>query len=253
MSEVATPDTSMHANLDAMLSRAAAKDRVHIQRHLTGTDAEPDPSHGALWRRLADKLASLAPLPIQTAGHSGVLFFVPDGKYRMQLFALEDQNDGRVVVYLPDILQQAINKKIIKPSEGNDEFPIVGAVRNTLHVELLDSQNTPEPPTHVKNMLGWNRKAMRVTLPAVGSDGSRIDAAEALCLLAVKLREAAQPPKPAAPEVPVAKPIPGKAAPEKAEKHAVEKLTAEKPAKAAKPAKPTTAPSRKTAVKRRTA
>lgn len=256
MSEAPVQDHSQLSDLDAMLARAAAKDRMHIQRHLTNADAEPDPSHAALWRRLATKLTSLAPLPVQTAGHAGILFFVPDGKYRMQMFALEDQNDGRIAVYVPDVLQDAINKKILRPTEENDEYPIVGSLRMTLHVELLDAANTPEPATHVKNMLGWNRKALRVTLPALGADGPRIDAAEALCMLAIKLREAATAAKAAAP-APAAKPALGRAT---AEKSTAEKsAAADRSAKAAKEsanapkAGSTARGTRKEGIKRRTA
>lgn len=256
MSETAAQDQTQATDLDGMLARAAAKDRMHIQRHLTNADAEADPSHAALWRRLATKLTSFAPLPVQTAGHAGVLFFVPDGKYRMQMFALEDQNDGRIAVYVPDILQEAINKKILKPTEENDEYPIVGSLRTTLHVELLDASNTPEPATHVKNMLGWNRKALRVTLPAIGADGPRIDAAEALCTLAIKLREAATAAKAAAP-APAAKAAPGKAP---AEKTVAEKSASDKSDKSAKATASTgakagsaTRPQRKDNIKRRTA
>jgi hypothetical protein len=182
---------------DGMLARAAAKDRTHIQRHLAACDAEADPAHAALWRRLATAMFNLAPLPIQTAGHSAVLFFVPDGKYRMQMFALEDQSDGRIAVYLPDVLNDAIRTKILKKGDAPDEYAIVGSLRNTVHVEALDSQNTPEPATHVKNMLGWNRKSLRVTLPALAADGPRVEAAEALMMLAARLRAAATQPKPA--------------------------------------------------------
>jgi len=257
MSEAPAQEQSQQSDLDGMLARAAAKDRMHIQRHLTNADAEPDASHAALWRRLATKLTSMAPLPVQTAGHAGVLFFVPDGKYRMQMFALEDQNDGRVAVYVPDVLQDAINKKILKPTEENDEYPIVGSPRVTLHVELLDAANTPEPATHVKNMLGWNRKALRVTLPAIGADGPRIDAAEALCMLAIKLREAATAAKAAAPAPATAKATPGKAP---AEKVAEKSSTSDKSDKSAKVTSGTggkagsaTRPQRKDAIKRRTA
>jgi hypothetical protein len=38
----------------------------------------------------------------------------------------------------------------------------------------------------VKNMLGWNRKSLRVTLPIIGSDRARMQAVEALCQLAAK-------------------------------------------------------------------
>jgi hypothetical protein len=202
MPDVAAPaENSESAALGELLARAAAKDRTHIQRHLAAADAEPDASHAALWRRLAGFLHTLAPLPVQTVGHSAVMFFVPDGKYRMQMFSLEDQSDGRISLYLPDILDQAIQKKIVRKSDAHGEYSIVGSLRNSVRIDSLDSQNTPEPAAHVKNMLGWNRKALRVILPALAAEGPRVDAAEALCNLAIKLRSAAQA-KTAAPATP---------------------------------------------------
>lgn len=187
MPEVVTPEVySNQTALDAVLAKTGAKDRTHIQRHLTAADAEPDPAHAALWRKLADLLASLAPLPVQAVGHTAVMFFVPDGKYRMQAFALEDQSDGRIALYLPDILAEAVRKKILKKAAEPEEYSVVGSLRSTLHVEALDAQNTPEPPTHVKNMLGWNRKSLRITLPIIGTDRARLAAVEALCNLAGK-------------------------------------------------------------------
>jgi hypothetical protein len=212
MPDVAVPaENSESAALGELLARAAAKDRTHIQRHLAAADAEPDASHATLWRRLAGFLHTLAPLPVQTVGHSAVMFFVPDGKYRMQMFSLEDQSDGRISLYLPDILDQAIQKKIVRKGDVPGEFSIVGSLRNSLRIDSLDSQNTPEPAAHVKNMLGWNRKALRVILPALAAEGPRVDATENLCNLAIKLRAASQA-KVAVPAAAVAKPTPAVAA-----------------------------------------
>jgi len=197
MPDLAAPEeSSVQTPLDALVARAGAKDRTHIQRHLAACDAEPDPAHGALWRRLAGTLSSLAPLPVQTAGHTAVLFFVPDGKYRMQVFSLEDSGEGRLAIYMPDILAEALRKKLLKKTGDAGEYAI--SARATLHVEALDSQNTPEPAAHIKNMLGWNRKALRVTLPLVTADGPKVEAAEALCELAAK-QWGTPPARPAAP------------------------------------------------------
>jgi hypothetical protein len=186
MPDLAAPESSSQTALDAVLAKTGAKDRTHIQRHLAAADAEPDPAHANLWRKLAELLASLAPLPVQAVGHTAVMFFVPDGKYRMQAFALEDQSDGRIAVYLPDILADAVKKKILKKADEPSQYAIVGSLRSTLYVEALDAQNTPEPPTHVKNMLGWNRKSLRITLPVIGTDRPRLQAIEALANLAAK-------------------------------------------------------------------
>jgi hypothetical protein len=156
------------ADMETFLTGLAGKDRSNIEKHLAACDAEPDPTHGKLWRRLAVGLRRLAPLPVQTVGQHAVQFFIADGKYRMQVFALEDGRDGRLMVYLPDILAEAEK---------------VGAPVGVLKPEALDANNTPNPSPHIKHMLGWNRKAVRLTLLTRASP-QQIAAAETLCALA---------------------------------------------------------------------
>ena len=209
-------------DLDSLLTGLAAKDRSNIEKHLAACDAEPSPAHAKIWRRLAVALRKLAPLPVQTAGQHAVQFFIPDGKYRMQVFALEDGNNGQLMIYLPDVLADAqksglLSKRGAKaPAEvaagadgsgsgsgasastssgpgatttvggaGVQEFAIRGGKGTALRLEALDASNTPNPAAHVKNMLGWNRKALRVSLLTV-SPAEQIAAAEALCALAAK-------------------------------------------------------------------
>jgi hypothetical protein len=198
---------------EAFLSGIGNKDRQNIQRHLTAVDAEAGPAHGRLWRRLAVTLRKLAPLAVQTVAQQAVQFFVADGKYRMQVFTLEDKRDGMLQVYLPDVLDAAFRAKILakpskraatastrsKPSNGIPlggpldapagviavEYPITAKAGESLRIEALDNHNSPEPPPHVRHMLGWNRKALRITLSANGSP-AQAAAVEALCELAAK-------------------------------------------------------------------
>jgi hypothetical protein len=197
---------------EAFLSGIGNKDRQNIQRHLAAVDAEAGPAHGRLWRRLAVTLRKLAPLAVQTVAQQAVQFFVADGKYRMQVFTLEDKRDGMLHVYLPDVLDAAIKAKILarpgkraataasrtKPANGIPvgpldgpvpvvavEYPILAKAGESLRIESLDNHNTPEPPPHVRHMLGWNRKALRISLPA-NSSPAEAGAVEALCELAAK-------------------------------------------------------------------
>ena len=156
------------ADLDTFLTGLAGKDRSNIEKHLAVIDAEPDPNHGKLWRRLAVTMRRLAPMPVQTVGQHAVQFFVADGKYRMQVFALEDGRDGRLMIYLPDILADAEK---------------TGAPLGVLKPDVLDAANTPNPSPHIKHMLGWNRKAVRITLLTHAS-AQQISATEKLCNLA---------------------------------------------------------------------
>jgi hypothetical protein len=160
--------TSDVADMETFLTGLAGKDRSNIEKHLAACDAEPDPNHGKLWRRLAVALRRLAPLPVQTVGQHAVQFFIADGKYRMQVFALEDARDGRLIVYLPDILAAAEK---------------AGAPLGVLKPESLDAANTPNPSPHIKHMLGWNRKAVRLTLPTRASQ-QQVAAAETLFSIA---------------------------------------------------------------------
>ena len=174
------------AEYQALLARAGAKDRASIERHVAACDAEDGPAHGALWRRIAARLGTLAPLPVTTLGQHAVLFFIPDGKYRMQVFALEDKRDGQLSVYVPDVLAEAAKKKILGKSVEENKYAIPGAGKQTLEVHAMDAANTPEPPQHVKNMLGWNRKALRVVLPTTEAKSAGVTALESLAILASK-------------------------------------------------------------------
>lgn len=100
------------------LQKPVVRDRVNLEKHLTACDAESDPAHGALWRRLMVKFSQLAPMPVTTVGIQVVRFFIADGKYRMQVFALEDNYDGSLVVYLPNVLTKAVSEKILVKTGG---------------------------------------------------------------------------------------------------------------------------------------
>ena len=191
------------ASFAAFLEGLGSRDRQNIEKHLAACDADPDPTHGRAWRQMAAMLRRLAPMPVNTVGQQIAQFFIPDGKYRMQVFALEDKRDGTLVLYLPDVLELAMKKKVLaKPpakrgkvagtADDDDddapagvqvvEYPIRESKGETLRVEALDAANTPDPPAHMRHMLGWNRKALRLTVP-VGAP-AQAAAAEAMCELA---------------------------------------------------------------------
>ena len=185
------------AAMETFLSSIGAKDRLSIERHLAACDAEPSPTHGRLWRQIAMALFKLAPLPVQTGAQHSVLFFIPDGKYRMQVFALEDPRQGELLVYLPDILDESLKEGLLtgaKPgaAAAEDEDPsevvlrtygVAGKKGETLQVELLTATNTPQPAPHFKNMLGWNRKSLRVRVPTAAA-AAQAAAVKSLCTLA---------------------------------------------------------------------
>src|SRR4051812_2311790 len=97
---------------EQILSRASARDKANIEKHLAFCDMEGAPGHGVLWRRMVAYLSSLVPLPVQMAPQA-VLFFVADGRYRMQVFALEDRKDGLMALYIPDVLEDAVKQDLL--------------------------------------------------------------------------------------------------------------------------------------------
>lgn len=181
--KVDAPARNSEADLEAFLSRLGAKERTKIEKHLSTREAAAGPEFGKLWRRVAAALGALAPLPGQTMGNLAVLFFIPDGKYRMQVFALEDAGDNNISIYLPDVLAGAQKKRVLLKEKTPGEYSIGGAAAQTLKVDPLDATNTPSPHPHVKNLIGWNRKAIRLTLTLAAGD-AQLGAVEALCDLA---------------------------------------------------------------------
>src|SRR3954469_8976532 len=174
------------AALEAFLTRAGTKERAKIEKHLALADGESGPEHGTVFRQIATKLGELAPVGVQSVGNNNWRYFIPDGKYRKQVFALEDPGDGTLRIYIPDVRAAAVKAKILKATGDPNQFGVAGTAR-TLHVEALDGESTASPAAHFKHMLGWNRTAVRVTLPILGAaEGPLAAATEALCALAAK-------------------------------------------------------------------
>src|SRR5436190_14969956 len=176
------------AELDDFLAKLAARDRQNVDRHLAAADAEPEGDHAKLWRRIARALFTLSPHAITTIGQQALQFFIADGKYRMQAFAVEDPRDGRILVYTADVLKDAIKQGVLAAPPKNDASAghvVVADKGQRLIIEALDANNTPNPHPWYKNMLGWGRKALRITLP-VKARAEPIHETEVLAALTAK-------------------------------------------------------------------
>ena len=103
-------------NYDAFLEKLSPKDRLNVTRHVEACEATGDPRHALLWRRLASALMTLAPHFAKTDGQQRIRFFVPDGQYRMQVFAMEDLRDGVISIYCGDALDEAIAAGLVAPT-----------------------------------------------------------------------------------------------------------------------------------------
>jgi hypothetical protein len=121
-------------------------------------------------------------------GQQAVQFFIADGKYRMQVFAMEDLRNGKLTIYTVDVLDQAMRKGVLTgplAADGSSSTYGVGKSRQTLTIDSLTASNTPDPPAFYKHMLGWNRKALRISLLTT-STPAQVNAIESLCALAAR-------------------------------------------------------------------
>jgi len=187
------PATGIDAmDYDAFLLKMGERDRLNVSRHVTALEAEPTDDHVKLWKRVACALATLSPHAIQTTGQHALRYFVADGKYRKQMFALEDTRDGSVAIYTADSLDDAVKAGILigKLGEGPTPLKIKGEPSATLMVERLSVAATTSAPDYYRHMLGWNRKALKITLPT-SATAAQVKAAEALCALAARKNDGA--------------------------------------------------------------
>ena len=183
------PAKPAKVDFESFLAALSARDRLNIERHIAVCEGEPTQDHAKIFKRVAATLASLAPQAIRTTGQRAIQFFIADGKYRVQVFALEDLCDGKVTIYLTDALDTAISEGIFRRRAKVDGeaslYEVAEQAGTFLRIEKLNSANTVEAPDYFRHMLGWNRKALRLTLPT-NATTAQVKAAEALFVLAAR-------------------------------------------------------------------
>jgi hypothetical protein len=188
------PEKTRLDAFEAFLATMGEKDRRNVKKHIGLCEAEPAADHADLWKRLAMSLANLGGKWVKTTGMRAIQFFVADGTYRIQTFALEDLRDGVLSIYLLDALDAAVGAGIlVGPIDTGAEallFQVGGLPGMNLRVEVLSASRTVDAPDYYKHLLGWNRKALRVSLP-INAGRAQVEACEALCALAVRQAAAA--------------------------------------------------------------
>jgi len=171
------------------VSKLAERDRRNIERHVTECEAEPTYDRARLWKRIAGALGNLAPFAVRTTGQRAVQFFIADGRYRRQVFALEDKADGVLSVYTGDSLDSTVQAGVLNgPISVEGEmmrFEVSEEPGQHLVVQSLTAAKTTSAPDYYKHMLGWNRKAVRVILPTTAC-AAQVKAAEAIYALAME-------------------------------------------------------------------
>jgi hypothetical protein len=106
------------------------------------------------------------------------------------VFALEDLGDGALSVYAVDALAAAVRAGVLRgpvaaSAAGAVLYEAGGAPGTVVAVEVLTSGTTADAPDYFRHMLGWNRKAIKVTLPTTATP-SQVRAVEALCAMAAR-------------------------------------------------------------------
>jgi hypothetical protein len=178
-------------SFEVFMARMSGSGRSAIERHLLACEKDTDFAHVLLWKRLVGLLGGLTPQAAPVPNARAVRFYVPDGKYKLQIFALEDLRDGVLSVYCCDAREAALLEGVIvRASEESDNLYRVGGARHEdqppLLIELLNAAGTTSAPDYYKHMLGWNRSAIRMSL-AKNSTAAQIQTVEAMCHIALAL------------------------------------------------------------------
>ena len=177
---------------DQFLEKLGAKDKLNAEKHVAACEAGPVPQHAKLWKRLVTTLMSLSSNLAKVNGQQSIQFYVPDGKYRKQVYALEDLRKDVITVYCNNVLDEAVKLKLIKPTAGGEEDVELYAIpksNETLAIEKLNGQSA-NPSEFYKHMIGWHREAIRITLPLNASD-EQVSTALLLCALNAEVPAAA--------------------------------------------------------------
>jgi hypothetical protein len=175
-------------SFEEFLAKLPQKDRVNAEKRVVVLAASGAPGLAELWRRVAAALMTLAPHAAKLVGKQTVQYYAADGKYRMQVFALEDLQDGKLTVYCPDVLADAVDAGLLAPPtvaepDGTGTYGIVGTP-DALRIDALD-RDSLNPAAHFKDMVGWNRRALRLMLPPTASP-EQVAAAELVCAIAAR-------------------------------------------------------------------
>ena len=166
-------------DLDGVLMKMGARENTAVARRLATCELT-HPGRAQAWRRLAALMLHLAPSRPKTVQRA-IQFYIPDGKYQMQVFALDDAADGTLAVCCEDVLSEAIKAHVISPQAGAPGRYVAYGKPHAILVEQLDGK-TENPPPYANSMTGWNRKALRIILPSDAAE-PQVTAAELICAI----------------------------------------------------------------------
>jgi hypothetical protein len=176
--------SSQELDFQTLVSRLSAKDRHCVDRQIVARESSPIFGLADRWRRIAGTLLHLAPGMVKLSGLHTMQFYIADGKYRKQVFALHALPDSAIALCTPDILDDAIKFGLLapKPQADDSNLYLIGKTGQSLTVDIVNG-TTLDPQMFYKDMTGWNRRAMYITLFG-DSTQVQIRAVEDLCKLA---------------------------------------------------------------------
>ena len=182
--ETARAALSNRLSFADFLLKLPPRDRANAERRITVLEAEGQGARAQLWSRLACSLMTLAPFSAKLIGKQTLQLYVADGKFRMQVFALEDLQDGNFSVYCPDIVDEAVKLGVLSApqNKAQPESYVIEPSLEPLNIKQLNSKSL-NPAPHYKDMTGWNRKAIRITLSSTATP-VQIETTEVLCAMA---------------------------------------------------------------------
>lgn len=167
---------------ETFLQQLSVKARATMEKHDERCESEGLQNNSDLWKRLAGSLGKLAGHATEVFGQQTVKFHIADGKYKLQVFALEDTRLGTIVIFLPDVLKLALKRKILAASAKPHLYKVLGGDAQ-LQLEPINADT--KDLTACKGMVGWGRQALRADL-GVDADEKQVHAVEMLCGLAAE-------------------------------------------------------------------
>jgi hypothetical protein len=171
-------------SFQSLVAKLSAKDRHCVERQIVARESSPVFGLADRWRRIAGTLLNLAPGMVKLGGLHTMQFYIADGKYRKQVFALHALADSAIVICTPDILDAATKAGLLGPKAKGDDSNLhpIGKTEQTLMIDIV-SGSTIDPQVFYKDMTGWNRRALYITLAGDSTPG-QIRAVEDLCKFA---------------------------------------------------------------------
>jgi hypothetical protein len=161
--------SSEQMDFDTLVAKLSAKDRHCVDRQIAARENSPIFGLADRWRKLAAMLLNLAPGLVKLSGLHTMQFYIADGKYRKQVFALHALPDSAIAVCIPDILDDAVKFGLLTLPAGNgpkgapSNLYGIGKTDQSLTVDIV-SGTTLDPQIFYKDMTGWNRRALCITL-----------------------------------------------------------------------------------------